>query len=76
MMEVSALFQVFSSAVHSQAEAIEHIYDAACEATHFVAAGNESLVKTIAVDRSSQRYLLVLLMVATLCLLLYDWMNS
>ncbi|MEW5302478.1 MAG: hypothetical protein WDW36_005259 [Sanguina aurantia] len=54
MAEVSTLFQVFSSAVHSQAEAIEHIYDAACEATHFVAAGNESLVKTIAVSRSVQ----------------------
>ncbi len=49
---------------------------AAVEATEHLKAGNVSLTKTVAVNRSTTRYLVVLLLVATLCLLLFDWLNS
>lgn len=59
-----------------QAETIETIYMAAVEATENLKAGNVSLTKTVAVNRSTTRYLVVLLLVATLSLLLFDWLNS
>ncbi|PNH06392.1 Syntaxin-18 [Tetrabaena socialis] len=74
--DVAALNQMFSAAVLAQAETIETIYLAAVEATHHITAGNVSLTKTVAVNRSTSRYLLVLLLVAALCLLFFDWFNS
>ncbi|GLC51579.1 hypothetical protein PLESTB_000517600 [Pleodorina starrii] len=74
--DVAALNQMFSSAVLAQAETIEAIYLAAVDATHNITAGNEALTKTVAVNRSTTRYIVVLLLVATLCLLFFDWFNS
>ncbi|KAG2438037.1 hypothetical protein HXX76_005651 [Chlamydomonas incerta] len=74
--DVAALNQMFSTAVLAQAETIESIYMAAVEATHNITRGNESLTKTVAINRSSSRYILVLLLVATACLLFFDWFNS
>jgi syntaxin 18 len=65
-----------SGASATQAEAIETVYMAALEATTNLKAGNESLVKTIAVNRSTTRYIAVLLLVASACLLFLDWFNS
>lgn len=74
--DVAALNQMFSTAVLAQAETIESIYLAAVEATHHITAGNESLTKTVAINRSTTWYIVVLLLVATLCLLFFDWFNS
>lgn len=41
-----------------------------------VSAGNVDLRKAVQYGRSSQRQILVLLLVATLCLLFLDWFNS
>ena len=57
-------------------QTIEAIYDNAVEATVMVGRGNASLTKAVAVNRSSRRYILVLFIVASLSLLLYDWMIS
>ncbi|KAG2450660.1 hypothetical protein HYH02_004500 [Chlamydomonas schloesseri] len=74
--DVAALNQMFSTAVLAQAETIESIYMAAVEATHNITRGNESLTKTVAINRSSTRHILVLLLLATACLLFFDWFNS
>ncbi|KAG2489074.1 hypothetical protein HYH03_012510 [Edaphochlamys debaryana] len=74
--DVAALNQMFSAAVLSQASTIEEIYMAAVDATHNLTAGNESLRKTVDVNRSTSRYIVVLLLVATLGLLFFDWFNS
>ncbi|KXZ41617.1 hypothetical protein GPECTOR_360g130 [Gonium pectorale] len=65
-----------AGAPETKAETIEGIYMAAVEATHNITAGNESLRKTVDVNRSTTRYVLVLLLVATLSLLFFDWFNS
>jgi syntaxin 18 len=67
---------MFSTAVLHQAEQIETIYMQAVDATHNITVGNKALVKTIDVNRSSSRYILVLFLVASLSLLFYDWFNS
>lgn len=47
-----------------------------CMLLQNIKVGNKELKKTIAVNRSTQRYILVLLLAASLGLLLLDWMNS
>ncbi len=69
------LNQLFSAAISSQAAAIEAIYDNTLQATTYVKAGNVELQKTIEVNRSTRWYILVLLLVATLCLLFLDWFH-
>ena len=59
-----------------QAEAIEAIYNSAVEASGFIARGNQDLKQTVKINRSTQWYILVLLLVATLGLLIFDWLNS
>lgn len=74
--EIAAMQQMISTAVAQQAEAIEQIYNEAVAATLDVRRGNAELTKTLAVNRSSTLYLVVLLLVASALLLLYDWINS
>jgi syntaxin 18 len=74
--EVATLNDMLSTAVMHQAEQIEQLYTDSLNATFLVRRGNESLRKTVAVNRSSRRYMVVLLLVATLSLLFYDWFNS
>lgn len=76
VVEIATLNQLFSAAISSQAEAIEAIYENALVSAAFVATGNVHLDKTIKVNRSTQKYIFVLLLVATLCLLFFDWLNS
>lgn len=74
--EISTLNQLLSAAVISQAEAIEQLYTDAVAATVNITRGNEEIKKTIDVNKSSRKYLVVLLVVATLALLFFDWFNS
>lgn len=74
--EIATLNQLFSAAVLAQAEQLEELYMNALDASHNIVAGNTALVKTIEVNRSSSRYILALFVVASLCLLFYDWFNS
>lgn len=76
MRDVAALNQMFSTAVLAQAAAIETVYQAAVEASEYVEAGNKDLVATIAINRTTRMYLLVMFMVLTLGLLFYDWFHS
>ncbi|KAF8059460.1 SYP81 [Scenedesmus sp. PABB004] len=74
--EISTINQMLSTAVMAQAEAIETLYSNAVEASGHLAAGNAQLRRTIAVNRSGRRYMLVLLLTAALLLLFFDWFNS
>ena len=75
-LEISTLNQLFSAAISSQTAAIEATYENALQATAFVMAGNKDLAETIKINRSSQYYVLVLLLVATAGLLFFDWFHS
>mmetsp|Transcript_16493 Transcript_16493/g.35661 ORF Transcript_16493/g.35661 Transcript_16493/m.35661 type:complete len:314 (-) Transcript_16493:442-1383(-) len=74
--EIATLNQLFSTAVLQQAEAIEAIYTAAVESSSHIAKGNEHLRATVDINRSTQKYIIVLLLVATFSLLFFDWFNS
>ena len=65
-----------SSAISSQVSAIESTFENAMAASAYIRTGNEHLGKAISVNRSTQRYILVLLIVATFGLLFFDWINS
>lgn len=74
--EIATLNQMFSTAVLAQAEQLEELYMNALDASHNIVIGNREIVKTLAVNKSSSRYILALFAVASLCLLFYDWFNS
>jgi len=74
--EITAMQQMISTAVMEQAEAIEQLYNVAVDATTHIKRGNEELRKTIAVNRSSTLYLVVMLLTASAMLVLFDWINS
>ena len=74
--EITAMEQMISTAVMEQAEAIEQLYNVAVDATTHIKRGNEELRKTIAVNRSSTLYLVVMLLTASAMLVLFDWINS
>jgi t-SNARE complex subunit (syntaxin) len=76
MRDISTLNQLLSAAVMSQAEQIETIYNNAVDATFHLQRGNESLKKAVKLNRSSQLYIFVLLMTASLLLLFFDWFYS
>ncbi len=59
-----------------QAEQIEALYAEAVEASSYITRGNVELRKTIEVNRSSQKYVIVLLLVAAGLLLFFDWFSS
>lgn len=75
-IELAQLGQLLSTAISSQAMAIEEIYENALESSSYVAAGNEHLKRAIKLNRSFQRYIIVLVLVATASLLFFDWFNS
>jgi syntaxin 18 len=76
MREITTLNQMISTAVMHQAEQIECIYSAAVEATGNLKRGNEDLRKTVALNRSSQLYIVILLLTASVLLLFMDWFYS
>jgi syntaxin 18 len=74
--EIATMQQMLSTAVMQQAEQIEALYNVAVEATLNVRRGNEQVKRTIAVNASSTRYLVVLLLTLSALMLLFDWLNS
>lgn len=76
MRHISTLNQMISTAVMEQAEMIEQLYNNALDATHNVTRGNKELKKTIALNRSSRNWVMVLSIVAGLLLLFFDWFYS
>ena len=76
MREISTLNQMLSTAVMQQVESIETLYNNALEATQHIVQGNVNIRKTIEVNRSTRKYVFVLLLVASLLLLFFDWFNS
>jgi hypothetical protein len=76
MREISTLNQMLSTAVMQQVESIEALYSNALEATQHIVRGNVSIKKTVEVNRSTRKYVFVLLLVASLLLLFFDWFNS
>lgn len=76
MRHVSTLNQMISTAVMAQADMIEQLYNDAVKATHHISRGNVQLKKTIALNRSSRNWVLVLSVVAGLLLLFFDWFYS
>jgi len=76
LQDIAVLNQMFSTAVLHQAESIESIYSAAVDASQNISTGNVELRKAVDYGRSSQRQILVLLLVASLGLLFLDWFNS
>lgn len=76
MRHITTLNQMISTAVMEQAEMIEQLYNNAVDATVNITRGNEELRKTIALNRSSRRWVLVLCVVAGLLLVFFDWFYS
>ncbi len=76
VLQIATLNQLFSSAVSSQAQAIEAVYENAVMASAYVRTGNEHLGQAIKINRSTQYYIVVLLLVLTACLLFFDWFHS
>lgn len=76
MREISTLNQMLSTAVMQQVESIEMLYNNALEATAHIKMGNVDIKKTIEVNKSTRKYVFVLMLVASLLLLFFDWFNS
>eukprot|EP00798_Chlamydomonas_sp_ICE-L_P032325 gene32325-16897_t len=76
LQEIATLNQMFSTAVLHQAAAIETIYENALDASLAIKSGNLELKKTVAVNRSTQKYIFYLLLACTMGLLIFDWLMS
>jgi syntaxin 18 len=74
--EVAALNQMFSAAVAHQSAQIEKLYAEAVAATGHIGAANVQLGKAVRANRSSQKCMLVLLLLASAGLLFLDWWYS
>jgi syntaxin 18 len=74
--EIASLNQAFSAAVFHQAEQIETLYNEAVAATSNIGQGNIQLEKTIRVNKSSRKCMMVLLFLFSLGLLFVDWFYS
>ena len=74
--EIATLNQMFSAAVLHQLHQIEQLYSEAVAATGNLAAGNVQLGKAVATNKSSQKLMLVLLLLASAMLLFLDWWYS
>ena len=76
VIEMSALSSLFATHVQAQAEQIESLYQDAIESSRHLDMGNVEMKKTIARKGSAQRYVALILLVATLGLLFLDWYSG
>ncbi|CAD7699971.1 unnamed protein product [Ostreobium quekettii] len=76
MQEIATLNQMFSDQILGQAAQIEQIYLDAVHASANVKTGNVHLTKAVALNTSTRKIVLALLVTASLLLLFYDWFNS
>ncbi len=76
LLEISGLTQAFSSEIQRQSEAIEALYDEAVVVTGNFAAGNVELGKAKEWNRQGGRYVVIIITLAALALLFFDWLNG
>ena len=76
VIEMSALSSLFATHVQAQAEQIESLYNDAVESSRHFEMGNVEMKKTIARKGDAQRYVAIILLVATLGLLFLDWYSG
>lgn len=74
--EIATLNQMFSAAILHQSEQIEKLYSEAVAATGNISYANVQLGKAIKTNKSAQKCMLVLLLLASAALLFLDWWYS
>lgn len=72
MQEITTLNQMLSTQIMGQAEQIEQIYSDAVQASMNMTRGNKHLKKAVDYSRSTRKYILVILIVASFVLLFFD----
>jgi len=72
MQEISTLNQMLSTQIMGQSEQIEQIYSDAVQASLNMTTGNKHLKKAVDYSRSTRKYILVMLIVASFVLLFFD----
>ena len=75
-MEMSALSSLFATHVQAQAEQIESLYQEAIDSSRHFDMGNVEMKKTIARKGDAQRYVAIILLIATIALLFLDWYSG
>ena len=74
--EIATLNQMFSTAILQQSEQIEQLYTEAVAATGTIGRANVQLDKAIRANRSGQKCMFILLVLASVMLLFLDWWYS
>lgn len=74
--EIATLNQMFSAAIMHQSQQIEKLYSEAVAATANISRANVQLDKAIRANRSGQKCMFILLLLASLGLLFLDWWYS
>ncbi|CEF99062.1 unnamed product [Ostreococcus tauri] len=76
VMEMSALSSLFATHVQAQAQQIETLYHDAVESSRHFEMGNVEMKKTIERKGDAQRYVAIILFIATFGLLFLDWYSG
>lgn len=76
LAEVAQLTELFTQQVMSQSEQIETLYDEAVAQTMNIEKGNVQLKKAIVLSTSARKFTAVLMVVASLLVLGFDWYAS
>ena len=76
VVEMSALSSLFATHVQAQAEQIESLYQEAIDSSRHFDMGNVEMKKTIARKGDAQRYVAIILLIATIALLFLDWYSG
>ena len=76
VLEMSALSSLFATHVQAQAEQIESLYHDAIESSRHLDLGNVEMKKTISRKSDAQRYVALILFIATFGLLFLDWYSG
>ncbi|KAA6423916.1 MAG: hypothetical protein FRX49_05875 [Trebouxia sp. A1-2] len=76
LAEVAQLTELFTQQVMSQSEQIETLYDEAVAQTANIEKGNVQLKKAIKLSTSARKFTAVLMVVASLLILGFDWYAS
>lgn len=74
--EIATLNQIFSTAILHQSAQIEQLYTEAVAATGNISKANVQLEKTVKTKKSAQKWLFILLLLASVSLLFLDWWYS
>ena len=73
LMDIASLNSVFSTQIREQAEQLEALYEEALDTTSHFDRGNVELEKTLRRNKAGSRYILTIVIIATLLLLFLDW---